>query len=124
MHHNRWSLTAITPYILSVCLEVQLLFGLILESKLLDCTITLQSAEKNVLGTSRPAQVVRDHAAKLLGTEGLDLILLHSVFGQFAGSDVWDIRHFGVNGLAENDNNYWLVIFSGTECPSSLLNVT
>ena len=94
------------------------------ELRLRECSIKLQSAEKGVSGTRTSPQVARHYAVKILGTAGLDPILLHSIFSQIAGEPILDIRHAGVKGLAEYDNDYWTVIFAGMDCPSLLLNVT
>lgn len=92
--------------------------------KMRGCIIRLCSATSNILGAKLGPQVARHYAKRLLGTEELDIKMLHLAFSRLSGEQISDIRGASARGLAENDNVYWTFIFSQFECPRSIRNVT
>ncbi|OWZ14412.1 hypothetical protein PHMEG_00012116 [Phytophthora megakarya] len=92
--------------------------------KLRGCPIQLEMADSAGPGVHTPPQVARHYAIRILGTTELNAVELVQCFSNIAQDSILDIRHSGLAGLKEIDNDYWTVVFSSLECPVALQGVT
>lgn len=88
------------------------------------CSLLLEMAGSNQPGIRTPPQVAQHYALRVLGTTALNAVELVQCFSNIVQDSILDIRHAGLPGLQDADNDYWTVIFSSLECPTALQGVT
>ncbi|EGZ27310.1 hypothetical protein PHYSODRAFT_293273 [Phytophthora sojae] len=94
------------------------------EFRLRGCLLRFNLLGVQVPGVRPPPELARHYALRVLGTEGLNPMILVQIFGDIAQEAILDVRHPGMDGLRQMDNDYWAVIFASMSCPAALQGVT
>ncbi|GMF57082.1 unnamed protein product [Phytophthora fragariaefolia] len=79
--------------------------------------ISLNLVEASQPGKCPPPQLARQYAVRILGTDGLNAVNLVLILEDSTQTKVLDIRHPGLAGQTNPDNDYWTAIFAVWSCP-------